>query len=370
MELHGTTVDGMTLAQRVKEGKRKTRESGSRLGSGYWSELRAMYSSGSWWAERLKVQNASELVQADLVEALRHAGHPNVTKRTKAPLLHFLQSVGSINQRELCGLMRHIMQVRPSSSVSASSLVVEVMKMIVRLDLHTTWRDTVVVGAHLFDDCLSSVYATMKKEGVPASAFWEVHGGIASLILAPSDVMDILAEKSNFMRVSEQIKRVVASSTLGSKMFSVAASDVYQEEFSATINTALGSLPKATITMKDYTDFNAKLTKKLGDLSDLRASFVPRTISVTYRNIQLEIETTSPDHEIEVRVAACLKGMAAGGHLPLLPMEEELLPEPDQVKALAAVSAEVVREWKVARLACKDFLAQTGASAELCKDSC
>lgn len=71
-----------------------------------------------------------------------------------------------------------------------------------------------------------------------------------------------------------------------------------------------------------------------------------------------------------MRTAACLKGMAASGRPPLLPMEEELLPEPDKAKALESVSAEVVCEWRVARLACKYFLPQRAASAELYKDPC
>lgn len=369
LETHGSIIDGMTLAERIKADKRMARETSSRLGSSYWVELRAKYSASATWAAELKVADSSQPVSAVLIEGLRHAANPNVTKRTKAPLLNYLATTASMNQKELCGLIRHIMQVRPGSSPSATSLVVEVMKAIVRLDLVTTCQQTVAVGRTLFDEALCAAYAMTKREGIPTSQFWEVYSGVAGLLMDTEDVATVLAEQESFLTVATEIKRIVAGSQLGSKMFGVAANELTAEEFSQSVETALDKLPQTGITMQHYTAFMAALSQRVSDMAAMRTNYVHRTISVKYRGLSLEIEVTSSEHEVALRAAARLKSLAAGGHLPLLPMEEELLPPVDAATAEQAVTIEVVREWRLARLACKDLLSQQAATAELCKET-
>lgn len=76
----------------------------------------------------------------------------------------------------------------------------------------------------------------------------------------------------------------------------------------------------------------------------------------------------APAQEINLRIGCYVKGLAAGGHLPLLAMEEALHPCADPEGAKKMVPEDLVKDARLARLACNDMLAQQTVNAELAKD--
>lgn len=78
------------------------------------------------------------------------------------------------------------------------------------------------------------------------------------------------------------------------------------------------------------------------------------------------------DHHLEmsVRIACHLKQRAVGGHLPALAPEAALLPATEESFAKRAVDQVVVKEWRLARLACNDLLTQQAVDAELGQVAC
>lgn len=369
LETHGTPIDGMTLVHRLKHDKRESKESGTRLGSSYWADLRQRYDGEAAWSQHLKVKEPGLPVADNLVEALRHASNPNVTKRTKAPLTNFLAGVRVLNQKEICGLMRYLLPIRPSTSPGATSLVVEFMKCVVRLKLSDSEGETIKLGHNLYDEALVAAYASMKREGISTGHFMEVYGDVADFVLDVKDVMRILEEKTSWGAVGSQLKRVVASSQLGAKMFGYAASEVCCEEFGAYLKGKLAALPQAGLALAMYNKLADECIQHAATMADHKSLLRERTIVAPYRWLELSMQVQTAEEEVHLRLAAHFKARAAGGHLPALLAEQAVLPEINQGMAIAVVEEACCKEWRLARLACNDMLAQQSCNAELMRET-
>lgn len=364
---HGVVIDGHTLYDRIKADKKAAKEGGRRLGASYWQMLKEKYG-GACAAEMLKVRDLSMKTSDALHEALKAAGHANVTKRSKSQLMSYLMSTRSLNQRELVGLLRVLLTIRPSSSPAAASLVLEAMRCIHRLKLHETEASTVKVAHSLFDEALCSAYAAMKRESISTKHFWDVHGKIASVIMPASDVEEILAEDRSWARVAPALRRAVASCDLGHKMFGFAAAEVASEELGAFLVKKVATLPTTAIKMETLENFIEQCTQEVEKVVDAEALVAQRNIRMDYRGLEIEVSVMSVAEEIRLRTACRVKELAVGGHLPTLAIEDALMPVPDEEAARQAADLEVTREWRLARLACNDFLSQQTLSAEVGKE--
>ena len=224
------------------------------------------------------------------------------------------------------------------------------------------------VAHGLLDDAACCAYASMKKEGLPTSHFWEVHRKVLGIIVNAKDVEKILTEKGSWLAVADQLKQVVETTQIGCKMFSFAAAAVTAEEFGSFVSTMLKTLPDAICTA-DVNRLIEQCTKESNAIKSFRGTlFMPRDIVLTYRGIPITLSVFSAAEEISMRLACAVKGRSAGVYMPLLLMEEALMPLPDVEAAKAAVSADVVHEYRLARLASNDLLSQQSVNAELGKD--
>lgn len=365
LECHGHLVGGKSLAQRIGDDKRDAKATNKRLGSSYWQELREMYSSSTTLASALQVRDHKQGVSDTLVDAIKFSNCANLTKRTKAPLLTYLSTCKAMNQRELCGLLRHLVTIRPSASTAATDLILQAMRCLKRLQVDTKEKATVDVVRPLFDEALVAAYAAMRREGIPTGHFWEVHGDIASMVVDGQAVQAILNQKGSWLLVSSQLRRVRSESELGSKMFGFAAAEVVSEEVGVYLDKKLESLPPESVTLEIATkwaeDVEAELMAKPG-VENLTG---PREIPLTYRSIALKVTVLSVHDEISLRLACQLKARSVGGHLPALAPEAALLPTPEESFAKKAVDAAVVKEWRLARMACNDHLTQQATDAEV-----
>lgn len=349
LETHGPQVEGMSLADRIRNDKKDAKITKKRLGSTYWQELREMYASGTSLCASLKVTDSKLPVADSLIEAIKCANSANVTKRTKAPLSWYLSSCRAMNQRELVGLLRHLTTIRPASSTSATTMVLDVMRCLLRLNLHTKEKSTVDLMRHYFDEALCAAYAGMRREGRPTAHFWEVHGEVAAIVVDRKAVDAILAEKGSWLTVAQHLKEVTAASDLGSNMFSTAATQVISEEVGAYIEDKLKQVPAEKVTtdiVKAWMDTHeTALLSKIG-VSSLVA---PRDVKLHYRTIPIAVTVLSMPDELNIRLACHLKQRAVGGHLPPLSPEAALLPETQESFAKLAVDAQVVsgawRAW-------------------------
>lgn len=147
-------------------------------------------------------------------------------------------------------------------------------------------------------------------------------------------------------------------------MFGFAAKEVVSQEVGVYLNEQVLTLQAEHVTpsvVKVWLDHvEAELLAKPG-VSSLTGA---REITCFHRTIPLKVTALSVTDEISVRLACHLKQRAVGGHPPPLAPEAALLPATEESFAKRAVDQVVVKEWRLARLACNDHLTQQAIDAE------
>lgn len=149
-------VDGLTLRQRILRDKEAAASSKQRLGANYWKELRCLYALDDQAMRKLGVANPSDLVSPALVSALEQATATNTNQRNKTPLLHYLASAPDCNQKELVGLLRSIMELKPSAVGSSAAIITAVLKFICRLGLDRKYPSEVEFVRTHMDEALAT----------------------------------------------------------------------------------------------------------------------------------------------------------------------------------------------------------------------
>ncbi len=136
-------VDGATRHETLVEYKRLSKTSGSKKGcrfsAKYMAALREKFGVKSM-LEELVVVDASETTQKDLISALDASTMKNLTLRTQQPLKTFFDHCVSLNQKETCGIVRHMVTFRIGGNKKTRDLVLSFMKMVQSLDLADTFK--------------------------------------------------------------------------------------------------------------------------------------------------------------------------------------------------------------------------------------
>ena len=138
IDLHHKKVDGVTLHDTMVEYKRLSKMTGSnkggRFSAKYMASLREKFGVKSL-LEELVVADASESTQKELVNALDFSTKKNLAQRTRQPLQTFFEHCVSLNQKEVIGIVRHMMSLRIGGNKKTRDLVLSCMKMVQRLVL-------------------------------------------------------------------------------------------------------------------------------------------------------------------------------------------------------------------------------------------
>eukprot|EP00972_Heterocapsa_arctica_P029010 4269286-Heterocapsa_arctica.AAC.1 len=88
----------------------------------------------------------------------------NTTKQTTGAFRAYLARAAVPNQREICGIMKAVLKMRPSRQTSNhTAVVIDTMKYIVRNKVQAIFPKEVETGHDQFDLALSCQYASMKQ---------------------------------------------------------------------------------------------------------------------------------------------------------------------------------------------------------------
>lgn len=124
------------------------KSSKGRMGSMWWSALKTKFGVGEVVAE-LKVDNPKHSVNSELVRALGSATCANPAKRNLQALSQFLQTVESLNQKELVGITRFCLERRITANKRGRDLFVTFAKAMFRCDQHCSAEVSFVKDATL-----------------------------------------------------------------------------------------------------------------------------------------------------------------------------------------------------------------------------
>jgi hypothetical protein len=157
LEVDGFKVEGKTLRQQLTEDRSAVNEGTRRLGSSYWKTMQAKYGGPSRPSNTLQVTNPNEHVSQALLECIESSTHNNTTLKSRAPFVQYFASVSNVNQKEYVGVLRHMMEIRPSASVASASFFVDFMKFVVRLALHTKYPEETEKLKRLMDEATREI---------------------------------------------------------------------------------------------------------------------------------------------------------------------------------------------------------------------
>ena len=211
-------VDGMSLRDTVIADKRSAQQSGKRLSSAYWKELREKFKPDDTQGN-LRVANPAEHVSQELIEGLEAALTPNTTHRSKSKLLAWCHTTATCNQKELCGLGRHLFTLKLATNTVALSVVVESMKMITRSGLQTKFSSTVAHLVEVFDTALCTTLAQMRRSQLSESSWWEIYKPLAALVLDVQAVERMYNATESWIQVAGDVSSVCSLSQVGRKLF-------------------------------------------------------------------------------------------------------------------------------------------------------
>ena len=133
-------VDGHTLRWHIMEAVRGANDDGQ-VASDVLQQIAVRFLSNSPEFEALKV-TSDEPVSETLKAALRSMVETNNKKRTTIPLLTYLKSCPSMSKRELGGLLRQALPLRPHCKTQQQVLF-GILACIVRLELESTYPEMV-----------------------------------------------------------------------------------------------------------------------------------------------------------------------------------------------------------------------------------
>ena len=136
------------------------------MGACYYKGFRVLYVTVEDPSKQLVVKKSAQEVNEGLVKAMlaSTASNPN-----RGPLVEWLNTTTSVNQKEYVGLLRLALDIRPSVSTSSCTLLVEFSKFVVRLNLDVDFAEETAIVRHHFDSALTQALAACAGNECPSA---------------------------------------------------------------------------------------------------------------------------------------------------------------------------------------------------------
>jgi hypothetical protein len=135
---HGHDIEGLTIHARLLQDLQKKKENPNSivLGALYYKALQTKYGDGNTLYDEFKPTSPKERLDDNLVKAV--AAH-RASNSNKVPLIEWMAVSSAPPQRELCGILRCAMLLRPSASAGQLQLLLEIMKWLVLHKCHAVF---------------------------------------------------------------------------------------------------------------------------------------------------------------------------------------------------------------------------------------
>ena len=234
-------VRGNTLRGHLLDAKRGAKDKDKRISAGYINQLKDEFKEVEGDIT-LTVQNMGDTVDPDLFSALASAQSVNPQKRSRAQLFHWLRSGKECNQRECVGIIRSISNITVSTSPQAKEHVWEVLNYFADTNQMDTYMQELRTVKSIFDACLVATYTTMRGQNLQVEDFWASCGHLVAVLGDITDWQRVMAATGGWKKVSSELERVVASSNLGSLLFSEASKLLALEQFSEQCQTNVNTM--------------------------------------------------------------------------------------------------------------------------------
>jgi len=128
------------------------------MGSKYYAKIKDLYQTEDSPQKLLTVKDDKEEISPALLKAIvsSQAKQPN-----RQPMLGYLNTADKPNQKELVGILRWGLDLRPSSSAEQLRCCLDLMRYVARLKLAALFKDEMEIMRNHFDETL--VQALVKE---------------------------------------------------------------------------------------------------------------------------------------------------------------------------------------------------------------
>ena len=273
-------------------------------------------------------------------------------------LTEYMLACQSMNQKNMAALYRAILRVSPMANVDNAILIVDVMRLTVRLGLERHHPATFSAVRHHFDRACTKTFLHFKANGQTVTTWWDSYKDIAGLILDTSAVEKILACKEDFATVKDILQMVVNSSELGEKMFGRACVAARSADVATLMQDSLVRLGSKDIAKDDVDKARTRFVEACKELGkDPAATFEkPKETIVKYRGVGTPVIAKSLLQQWSFHVEAFVRTVAVEtGDLVALWCESDLVPPPDVPFAIKVDKA-LVKQSASARQSCHEML--------------
>jgi hypothetical protein len=314
-------VDDKTLREHIHAARVNMR-SGQRLGPSFWRDLAIKFIALTDPVASLEPSNHDLPISERLCAAVDALHHRNPAARSTEPMVAWLRHVQEVNELEFLGVLNACIAPLQVQKSKVDVLIVEIMKLMTRLDLHLRWPHFVRAAKGHFDLALSSHFSRLKHSGVTLATFMDCYRKEVGLVMDASDADVVMSCKTSWDKVSSQTSRLVTGSMLGKAMFGFAQVHVDAATFATRVEEVVDGLGEvAGITAKDLPAYHAQCADLMAQCCSLGS--MKREIKLKYGPAVVSLTVQELSTEVELRLVARLKSDSLGfeSGLKLLPWE-------------------------------------------------
>ena len=282
-------IDGLTMRQELRLHKQEALASNRRLSTTFWRNFRTRWARVNSPAALLTVKVKSEPIDPLLISALDRARTSNTRLRSSTPLLSWLTNFkGEPNQKTLIGVYKHSLSSHPSAGKHLIQ-VLAIMRWSAKFGAKVLFVEEAKAMTSHWDLGLLAHLATMTKAGMTISKFIEVNVEILKLVLDEVDMKKVIAAGAAYRQCPDELRRLVASSQIGSRLFSSLLCMMANDEFLAEVDKIIEETLNDDISMDDVKTCFERCQKAAEKWEVDQRCPQRREISVTYRKLQLSI---------------------------------------------------------------------------------
>jgi len=202
--------------------------------------------------------------------------------------------------------------------------------------------------------------ASIGRSGTSITEWLDRNSSLWPLVMPKSSVEKLCKEKYEWTAVAKEVESVCESGPLGLKLFGFALKQVMAELLASIIEKEVDTL----VGSKEITDASVVSCKqacwqKIDAMKNLKSLPDRREVFVTYRGQKVKAKVACVGEEVELRIAAAVRGEAIkAGRLLALSVETELLGQ-CRAEKWAQVKDSVIQESSAARSLCNQLINST-----------
>ena len=298
--------DGMTLFQVVlADIRRKRKDSSFIMGAIRWRQVRAMFRPETDPSGQLRLP---EPPQAFPPKLLRVVAAARRVRRDYTPFSLYLASASAPNETTLVGILRQALTMNPRQA-KALTACQDVLKYVARLGLEEKWPQQIEVMLPWFDSVLC---ISFEKSGLQPLAWLGLQENMACarLLLPRADVEALEACGDQYHLVKQELNRLVASSTIGTQLFSFAIVKCLSDSVQSKIDEHIKVLHAGELARGQVDNLKAETLQAVEAMPSINLLAPRRVVDVLYRGQRLKGKVNSLPQHVSLCVAAAWKSRA------------------------------------------------------------